>query len=620
MKDALCLMAMFIVGCSLGAQNLLSTDYDAQAITPIIDDSIQHPNVMLAKNGYYYLTGTQGGKNWEKENTSISLWQSKDLKQWENSGEIWNITKHEAFKLPKTGLPDTYHSQKVVAFRAPEIAQIGQDFYLIYAQTTGGICLCKSQTQKAEGPYRAHAVLRSYGYDPSLFQDDDGKVYLAFNGGFVGLLNDDLNALAEHPRFIYPEIESKKGWGLPPTLDRIGTYGAKIFKLNGKYCISAGDAHWRLSTYCHDLFISQSEGDIYGPYHRRYMAVPHAANACVFEGKNGQWWSTYSGNPDDAYALFSGKTGIIPMAEVNKGDNKVLLPSPKVIMEKGPTASCHPVKDLKDQFARDPSICIGHDNAYYMVCTIGPESRGPHGGIKMWRSEDLHNWENLGYVWTWKKDSPQWLKDRNMNDNLWAPEISFINNRYYIAISLSKVPRCVMLLQSPKNNPTGKYNDPVGHKIADGIDGYLFEDVDKTVYFLWGNGHIAPMKKDMSGFATEPWHIKDKDGLSLGYEGVGIIRHKGKYIIHAADHSGDHSGSYDMTYVVADHIKGPYSERTVTLPHVGHTTIFKGKDGKWYCSIFGSTGNYAFYNRFGLLELEISDDFQFKVRDTRIGY
>lgn len=614
------LFLIIITKNAIWAQNFATIDYNAKIVIPILNDSLRHPNITLASNGYYYLTGTQGGKNWAYSNTTIDLWRSKDLKNWEQIKNIWNQDKHAKFKLPVTSLPGTYHSQKTTAFRSPEIAEINKDFYLIYSQASGGICICKSTTKNAEGPYKAHAVLRNYGVDPSLFQDKDGKIYLSFNGGFVALLKEDLTAVAEHPKYIYPEIELKKGWGLPETLDRIGTYGAKIFKRNGKYCISAGDAHWRMNTYCHDLFISESKNDIYGPYVRRYMAVPHASNGSVFQDKNKQWWSTYSGNEEDPYALFSGQTGLVPLAEFKGKDYDVIRPTSKVICEKGPIGNCHPIKDLKDQFSRDPSICIGHDSAYYMVCTIEKESLAPNGGIKMWRSTNLHNWEYLGFVWTWKKDCPEWLKKRNLNDCFWAPEINYINGKYYIVVSLSQTPRGIMMLESKPNKPSGPYHDPIGSHIASGIDGFLFKDIDKTVYFLWGNGHIAPMKKDMSGFAEKPWHIKDQNRTALGYEGIGIIRHNGKYIIHAADHSGDHNGSYDMTYVVADDIRGPYSKRTVTLPHVGHTTIFKGLDEKWYCSIFGSTGNYSFHNRFGLLELEITDDFKFIVKNTKIGY
>jgi len=602
------------------AQKFTTISYHAKPVVPIINDSIRHPNITLAKDGTYYLTGTQNGNNWEKENTQIDLWKSDNLKDWTNTGTIWRVADHEAFNLPATGLPGTYHSQKVITFRSPEIALINNDFYLVYSQTTGGICICKSKSQKAEGPYVAHAVLRTYGYDPSLFQDDDGKVYLTFNGGFVGLLNKELTSLVEHPKYVYPEIEPKKGWGLPPTMDRIGTYGARIIKYKGKYLITAGDAHWRLSTNCHDMFISQSEGNIYGPYHRRYMSVPHAGNGCIFKDKENNWWATYSGDPKDPFTLFSGKTGLVPLQEYEDEDYYVLRPTADVIWERGPIGSLHPVKDLKDQFSRDPSICIGHDGAYYMVCTIEKESLAPDGGIKMWRSEDLNHWEYQGLIWTWKKDCPKWLKKRNLNDRFWAPEISYINGKYYIAVSLSQVPRGIMLLESPLKKPLGPYKDPVGKKIADGIDGFIFKDVDETVYFLWGNGNIAPMKKDMSGFSQAPWHVEDKNGLDLGYEGVGIIRHNGKYIIHAADHSGDNNGSYDMTYVIADNIRGPYSERTVSLPHAGHTTIFKGKDGKWYCTVFGSTGNYNFNNRFAIIEVEITDDYKFIPKNSKIGY
>jgi len=54
-------------------------------------------------------------------------------------------------------------------------------------------------------------------------------------------LTDDLRKLGESPRQIIPEIYPPKGWGHYPVLDKVGTSGAHIIKLNGKYCLVAGD-------------------------------------------------------------------------------------------------------------------------------------------------------------------------------------------------------------------------------------------------------------------------------------------------------------------------------------------------------------------------------------------
>ncbi|WP_297087627.1 hypothetical protein [uncultured Draconibacterium sp.] len=85
-----------------------------------------------------------------------------------------------------------------------------------------------------------------------------GKVFLSWNGGIIARLSEDLKELAESPRQVIPEIYSPKGWGEYPVLDKVGTSGAHIIKLDGKYCLVASDEQHRLGTWCDDLFLSVS--------------------------------------------------------------------------------------------------------------------------------------------------------------------------------------------------------------------------------------------------------------------------------------------------------------------------------------------------------------------------
>lgn len=59
------------------------------------------------------------------------------------------------------------------------------------------------------------------------------------------------------------------------------------------------------------------------------------------------------------------------------------------------------------------------------------------------------------------------------------------------------------------------------------------------------------------------------DGQEVGYEGAGLIRVDGRYVLYAAEWNGDlrMDGSYDMMYSTADALMGPYSPRRVLVPH-----------------------------------------------------
>lgn len=603
------------------AQQVVSLSYEARPIKSIIK-GVRHAQVLKTDEGYY-LTGTTGDSSWQVSNKTINLWFSKDLNIWENLGVIWDNTKDKYWRAAGWGIPGTFHSAPVKAIQAPEIHRIKGEWYLVYSNTFGGIAILKSESNKPTGPYQNWAMLTDYlGFDPSLFHDD-GKTYLVFNGGFIAELNDSLNKIVKQPVCIVPGIAMIKGWGMPPVTDRIGTTGAQILKINGKYCLIAGDKHHRMGTYTNDVFIGVSEGDIYGPYHRRYLAIPHANHSTIFTDNNNNFYATYSGNTNDPYALLKGSTGIVPLEfyERNDYDFPCLRPTSDIILAKGIISNMRAVKSMKDVFMRDPSICIGHDSAYYLVATPGAKSLPPDGGINIWRSEDLENWENLGQIWSWNKDAT-WHKTRKkqkQKEYLWAPEIAYINNQYHVTFSMSSVPRVTAYIRTTDGKPNGNYTDPFKKPIVDGIDGFFYQNDDGSVYYLWAGGRIAKFNNDMTAISEES-NIITQLNEKMGYEGCSLIKVHGKYVLTASDWSGDHFGTYNLMYSVADSINGPWSPRKFAFPHAGHATIFFGKENKLYSTVFGSDPTAPLRNRLGIIEIEIDENFNFKAIDTKIGY
>ena len=63
---------------------------------------------------------------------------------------------------------------------APEIHYLRGNYYICLSMAPSGTSILRSSTKKPEGPY-VHAVSAEKpvtgGIDPTLFEDDDGKVY-----------------------------------------------------------------------------------------------------------------------------------------------------------------------------------------------------------------------------------------------------------------------------------------------------------------------------------------------------------------------------------------------------------------------------------------------------------
>jgi len=265
------------------------------------------------------------------------------------------------------------------------------------------------------------------------------------------------------------------------------------------------------------------------------------------------------------------------------------------------------LRKLMDTFLRDPSICQGPDHYWYLTGTINPAV-----GVQIWKSKDLVSWETLGIVWK-PGNSPWHRRYLEQGLPLWAPEIHFINNTYWLTYSMPGWSENNSgidaknsgsgLLKSTSGKPEGPYVDvQPSERIGDEIDASLFQDDDGTVYFLWHNGKIAKMKPDMSGLA-ESYHwlrpsAPDKDpvhhtelcpaGNHIGYEGAFMFKYNGLYYLCGSDH-GD-GGRYSCYVATSKNIYGPYSARYEALPYCGHNMLFKDEKEQWWSTFFGQDG------------------------------
>jgi hypothetical protein len=287
------------------------------------------------------------------------------------------------------------------------------------------------------------------------------------------------------------------------------------------------------------------------------------------------------------------------------------------------------LRKLMDTPLRDTSICRGPDGAWYLTGTVEP-FYGYNEGIKLWRSKDMKDWEPLGFVW--KYGASPWHRPYLAKKmSLWVPEIHYLKDTFWLTYSMPGWDGTARtsgsgLLKSTSGKPEGPYVDMQPEaRMGDEIDASLFQDDDRTVYFLWHSGKIAKMKPDMSGLAEpyrwlrstvsdpNPKHhsglcagIFGKDSFDhVGYEGMSIFKANKRYYLACSE---NFEGRYCCAIAMADIIYGPYGERYEALPHAGHNTFFKDERGQWWSTYYGSDRGASWQERPGVLPIAFDAD------------
>jgi len=275
---------------------------------------------------------------------------------------------------------------------------------------------------------------------------------------------------------------------------------------------------------------------------------------------------------------------------------------------------------IKSGWIRDPYIVLAPDGYYYLTGTtpnphdpreaadpyntgLGSESIvGYH--MQLWRSNDLIDWEYLGTPFSlldgyWAKKEPSAFEgDDRTHWHLWAPEVHFFRGKWHIVHTTpAPVRRGSNLAVTQGGRIQGPYQFPLGDLSRGRHDPSLYEDTDGTIYLLWQNTMIAPLKDDLTGLAAEPVRIDPAgsrpgpDGKPIsriGHEGATLRKIGGKYVHFGTAWSTDlgRRGSYNLYYCLSEKITGPYGPRRFAGRFLGHGTPFVDKQGRWWCTAF----------------------------------
>ncbi|MEI9865530.1 MAG: sialate O-acetylesterase [Limisphaerales bacterium] len=276
----------------------------------IIDMEMRDANITKGPDGIFYLIGTTADPNhpglsmWE-ENNGIYMWRSQDMQNWEPMGLIWDLDKDATWSKPHKKSPwVSPHGELRRAVWAPEIHFMKGTWWIPYSMNYGGTGLLKSQSGKPEGPYRDVKIdgpLTSE-IDATMFEDDDGAVYLLWAGWWIVRMNDSMTGLAEEPRKV--DTTEPKLWA----------EGSYLRKINGKYYLSVAGNQKNVpggGPDSYDDYMLISTNSPYGPYSGYYRAIPHGGHNNLFQNRQGNWWSTLFCS--DSFGPWSTKPGVLPL-------------------------------------------------------------------------------------------------------------------------------------------------------------------------------------------------------------------------------------------------------------------------------------------------------------------
>ncbi len=247
----------------------------------------------------------------------------------------------------------------------------------------------------------------------------------------------------------------------------------------------------------------------------------------------------------------------------------------------------------------DP-VMIRQGDTYYLFCT--------GMGISSWSSKDLVNWEKGKPVFD---KPPSWaVKDvPGFRGHIWAPDISYHNNRYYLFYSVSAFGKNTSCIGLATNTTLDQFSPDyrwVDHgKVVqsvpyrdfwNAIDPNLIVDEHGTGWLtfgsFWGGIKMVKLNSDFTKVdTTEEWHTlakrpgdqvpDDADPGNGAIEAPFIIRKEGYYYLFV---SFDYCcrGLQSNYYIVAGRatdVKGPYFDRTgAKLSAGGGTVVCKGNE------------------------------------------
>lgn len=249
---------------------------------PIIPGFYPDPSICLVGGDFYLVNSSF------EYFPGVPIWHSRDLVNWSQIGHV--LTRRSQLELDGVKCSDGIY--------APTLRFHNGLFYLITTLVNAGSYknFYVTATNPA-GPWSEPIWYDQSGIDPSLFFDDDGKVYFQSNRGMTFQME----------RAIYQseiDIETGKRLTEPKMLWRGsgGCYveGSHIYKKDGWYYLLTAEGG---TSYGHMVAIARSN-NIWGEYEscpdnpilsnrHAYEQIHGTGHADLVQAADGSWWMVH---------------------------------------------------------------------------------------------------------------------------------------------------------------------------------------------------------------------------------------------------------------------------------------------------------------------------------------
>lgn len=233
---------------------------------PLISADFPDPDVIFVNDTYYMVSTTMFIF------PGVTILKSKDLVNWEYCSNA----------VPRFDFSPCYNLDNCHRYShgqwATSLKYNNGKFYLLFITLDEGGFLCTSS--KAEGPWEIKKLPKGF-YDPGLFFDEDGKIYVAhgYNNIMITEVGQDLAPRSRDSLVFSGNI-------------RRGLEGAHVYKIGGYYYL-----------YCtygglDGIQVALRSKNIYGPYEQKVVIqdTTQGINFGIHQGaliktQAGEWWT-----------------------------------------------------------------------------------------------------------------------------------------------------------------------------------------------------------------------------------------------------------------------------------------------------------------------------------------
>lgn len=265
----LIIAVIFLLSCERQNQEgikMHSDNGDGTYTNPVIAADYPDPDVILVDDVYYFVSTTMFIF------PGVTILKSYDLVNWEYCSNA----------VPRFDFSPCYDLDDCNRYRhgqwATSLKYHNGKFHMLFITLDeGGFYLT---ADKAEGPWEIKHLPRGF-YDPGLFFDDDGKIYVSHGYNEISITEVDSNLVAKDEDMLVYTGDIRKG-----------LEGAHVYKIN--------DYYYLYCTYggLDGFQAALRSKNIYGPYEQKVVIrdTTHGPNYGIHQGaliqtQTGEWWT-----------------------------------------------------------------------------------------------------------------------------------------------------------------------------------------------------------------------------------------------------------------------------------------------------------------------------------------